>query len=140
MSNNSAKGRLRLYQLIVLAVSFLLWYALTSPTLLPPIYFDDPNQAAFFFGEPQKVLGRVWDWFSSATEVAVHIASSPDLSVLRYRTLYIVEYERGPSKGPGSCRDYCLGGGLVFDLAERTGERCRGAGAWAKPEAARGRR
>jgi NitT/TauT family transport system permease protein len=55
MSGNNAKGRLRLYQLVVLAASFLLWYALTSPTLLPAIYFDDANQAAFFFGEPQKV-------------------------------------------------------------------------------------
>ena len=34
----------------------LFWYAATSPTLLPPIYFDDPNKAAFFFGEPLKVL------------------------------------------------------------------------------------
>jgi len=73
MSSNSAKGKLRLYQLIVLAVSFLLWYALTSPTLLPPIYFDDANQAAFFFGEPQKVLGRVWDWFSSGS-IYEHLA------------------------------------------------------------------
>src|SRR5512140_3020180 len=73
MSSNNAKGKLRLYQLIVLAVSFLLWYALTSPTLLPPFYFDDANQAAFFFGEPQKVLGRVWDWFSSGS-IYEHLA------------------------------------------------------------------
>ena len=33
------------------------WYVLTSPTLLPPIYFDDPHKAAFFFGEPLKVAG-----------------------------------------------------------------------------------
>ena len=52
MSSNNAKGKLRLYQLIVLVVSFLLWYALTSPTLLPPIYFDNADKAAFFFGEP----------------------------------------------------------------------------------------
>jgi len=34
---------------------------------LPPIYFDDPNKAAFFFGEPLKVFERVWDWFASGT-------------------------------------------------------------------------
>ena len=38
----------------------------TSPTLLPPIYFDDPHKAAFFFGEPLKVCARIWDWFSLA--------------------------------------------------------------------------
>ena len=67
MSSRQRRGQLRLYQLIVLAVSFLLWYALTSPTLLPPIYFDNANKAAFFFGEPQKVLARIWDWFSSGS-------------------------------------------------------------------------
>ena len=67
MSSNSAKAKLRLYQLIVLAVFFLLWYVLTSPTLLPPIYFDNADKAAFFFGEPQKVLLRIWEWFSSGS-------------------------------------------------------------------------
>jgi len=43
------------------------WYAATSPTLLPPLYFDDPNKAAFFFGEPLRVLDRIWDWFSSGS-------------------------------------------------------------------------
>src|SRR3981189_583930 len=38
-----------------------------SPTLLPPFYFDNPHKAAFFFGEPLKVLARTWDWFSSGT-------------------------------------------------------------------------
>ncbi len=63
---------LRVYQVLVLALVFALWYALTSPTLLPPIYFDDPNQAAFFFGEPQKVLARVWNWFVSG-EIYRHL-------------------------------------------------------------------
>ncbi len=73
MSSNNAKGKLRLYQLIVLVVSFLLWYVLTSPTLLPPIYFDNADKAAFFFGEPQKVLVRVWEWFSSGS-IYEHLA------------------------------------------------------------------
>ena len=63
---------LRAYQLLVLVLVFLGWYALTSPTLLPPIYFDDPNKAAFFFGEPQKVLGRIWTWFASG-EIYRHL-------------------------------------------------------------------
>jgi NitT/TauT family transport system permease protein len=63
---------LRAYQVLLLASLFLLWYALTSPTLLPPLYFDDPNRAAFFFGEPQKVLGRIWNWFMSG-EIYRHL-------------------------------------------------------------------
>src|SRR3989304_2034050 len=73
MSSNNAKGRLRFYQLIVLAACFLVWYVLTSPTLLPPIYFDNADKAAFFFGEPQKVLARVWEWFSSGS-IYEHLA------------------------------------------------------------------
>jgi NitT/TauT family transport system permease protein len=56
---------LRLWQIGLFAALLLAWYALTSPTLLPPIYFDDPHKAAFFFGEPLKVAARIWDWFST---------------------------------------------------------------------------
>src|SRR6185503_9606320 len=56
---------LRLWQLGLFAGVMLAWYVLTSPTLLPPIYFDDPHKAAFFFGEPVKVASRIWDWFST---------------------------------------------------------------------------
>lgn len=57
--------RLRLWQLALLAAILVFWYAATSPTLIPPLYFDDPEKAAFFFGEPLKVAARIWDWFSS---------------------------------------------------------------------------
>ena len=63
---------LRAYQVLVLVLVFGGWYILTSPTLLPPIYFDDANKAAFFFGEPQKVLGRIWAWFASG-EIYRHL-------------------------------------------------------------------
>ena len=56
---------LRLWQVGLFAAVLGAWYVLTSPTLLPPIYFDDPHKAAFFFGEPLKVAARIWDWFSS---------------------------------------------------------------------------
>lgn len=56
---------LRIWQLGLFAGLLIGWYVLTNPTLLPPLYFDDPNKAAFFFGEPLKVMGRIWDWFSS---------------------------------------------------------------------------
>lgn len=63
---------LRAYQVLLLVLVFLGWYVLTSPTLLPPIYFDDPNKAAFFFGEPQKMLARIWTWFVSG-EIYRHL-------------------------------------------------------------------
>ena len=51
-------GNLLFHRALVLALCLLAWYALTSPTLLPPFYFDDRHKAAFFFGEPQKVLAQ----------------------------------------------------------------------------------
>jgi NitT/TauT family transport system permease protein len=66
------RSNLRLYQGLLLALFFAVWYLLTSPTLLPPIYFDDANNAAFFFGEPQKVLARIWNWFVSG-EIYEHL-------------------------------------------------------------------
>ena len=67
MPGSRNSRRLRLWQLALFAGVLLFWYVATSPTLLPPIYFDDPNKAAFFFGEPLKVLERMWVWFSSGT-------------------------------------------------------------------------
>ena len=64
MHNSSVSRYLRLWQLALLVVVFVAWHVGTSPTLLPPIYFDDPNRAAFFFGEPLKVLERIWAWFA----------------------------------------------------------------------------
>ncbi|MGV3653215.1 MAG: ABC transporter permease [Noviherbaspirillum sp.] len=44
---------LRLYQLLVLVLTFLVWHLATR----------DP-QTAFFFGEPLKVMVRIWEWFT----------------------------------------------------------------------------
>jgi len=57
--------RLRLWQLVLLAAVLVLWHVATSPTLVPPLYFDDPEKAAFFFGEPLKVAAKILDWFAS---------------------------------------------------------------------------
>jgi len=67
-SNNKAGNnrlKLRIYQGLLVIMGFTVWYVLTSPTLLPPFYFSNPDQAAFFFGEPAKVLARLWQWFAS---------------------------------------------------------------------------
>src|SRR3954462_5711376 len=55
---SSSSKHLRLGQALLFLGFISLWYVATSPTLLPPIYFDDPHKAAFFFGEPSKCLER----------------------------------------------------------------------------------
>jgi NitT/TauT family transport system permease protein len=67
------KGNLRLYQALVFILVFVLWYVATSPTLLPPFYFSEANDAAFFFGEPQKVMMRIWEWFTGGA-IYEHLA------------------------------------------------------------------
>ena len=67
MHNSSSTSLLRLWQALLMVAFFAFWYVATSPTLLPPIYFDDPNKAAFFFGEPLKVAQRIWEWFATGT-------------------------------------------------------------------------
>ncbi|MGE5523393.1 MAG: ABC transporter permease [Rhodospirillaceae bacterium] len=47
--------RLRVYQLILLLVVFVLWHVLTATNILPP----------FFFGRPLVVLQKAWEWFAS---------------------------------------------------------------------------
>src|SRR5439155_10491423 len=64
---SSSTRLLRIWQLALLVAFLAFWHVATSPTLLPPIYFDDANKAAFFFGEPLKVFERTWDWFASGT-------------------------------------------------------------------------
>ena len=83
MPSNSATNRLRIWQVLLLAGFFVFWYVMTSPTLLPPFYFDDPNKAAFFFGEPLKVFGRVWEWFASGS-IYEHLAVTLVETVLAF--------------------------------------------------------
>ncbi len=72
--NRAGNGRLRLraFQVLLLVLLLVIWHVLTSPTLLPPIYFTEANQAAFFFGEPVKVFARLWRWFVSG-EIYEHL-------------------------------------------------------------------
>jgi NitT/TauT family transport system permease protein len=66
--------RLRLAQLGLAAVFFLAWWLLTTPGLVPPFLFDNDRQAAFFFGEPLRILARVWDWFVVDRDIYRHLA------------------------------------------------------------------
>ena len=64
---------LRLWQAALLVAIFVVWYLLTTPGLLPNFMFDNDRQAAFFFGQPLKVFGRVWDWFFVHADIYEHL-------------------------------------------------------------------
>jgi NitT/TauT family transport system permease protein len=68
----SAKN-LVLWQLIVLLLVFVVWHVLTKPGLIPPFFFENDRQAAFFFGEPLQVLGRIWAWFFTTRDIYGHL-------------------------------------------------------------------
>ncbi|HEX2649876.1 MAG TPA: ABC transporter permease [Burkholderiales bacterium] len=64
MSSKRRNRWLPLWQALLLVALLVAWHVGTDPELLPPIYFDDPNKAAFFFGQPLEVFTRIWAWFS----------------------------------------------------------------------------
>jgi NitT/TauT family transport system permease protein len=57
------RARLALYQGLVAAAFFVLWWALTETKILAP----------FFFGEPLKVLHVIWVWFTGG-KIYPHLA------------------------------------------------------------------
>jgi NitT/TauT family transport system permease protein len=61
------KRYLRVWQLLMLALLFVAWQLATQPDLIPPFVWDNPNRAAFFFGEPVKIFQVIWAWFSEGT-------------------------------------------------------------------------
>jgi NitT/TauT family transport system permease protein len=64
---------LRYWQVALLAAIFLVWHLLTVPGLLPLITFENDQQAAFFFGEPLKVLSRIVNWFFIDADIYSHL-------------------------------------------------------------------
>ena len=67
-------GNLRAWQAGVLVAVFGLWHLLTTPGLVPPLLFSDDLQAAFFFGEPLKIFGRIARWFFVSADIYEHLA------------------------------------------------------------------
>jgi NitT/TauT family transport system permease protein len=41
--------------------------------LIPPFFFENDRQAAFFFGEPLQVFGRIWAWFFTTRDIYGHL-------------------------------------------------------------------
>jgi NitT/TauT family transport system permease protein len=63
----------RLWQLGLLVALFVAWHLLTTPGLVPVFLFENERQAAFFFGEPLKVFGRIWAWFVGNADIYEHL-------------------------------------------------------------------
>ena len=64
---------LRIWQASLLIVVFAVWHLLTTPGLVPTFMFENDRQAAFFFGEPVKIFGRVWNWFVVNADIYEHL-------------------------------------------------------------------
>ena len=64
---------LRVWQVGLLVLIFVLWHVTTLPGLIPPIVFENEQQAAFFFGEPLKVFSRIWAWFVGNGDIYQHL-------------------------------------------------------------------
>ncbi|HEX7436557.1 MAG TPA: ABC transporter permease [Caldimonas sp.] len=67
------QGNLRIWQIGLLVAIFMLWHVLTTPGLVPTFVFENDRQAAFFFGEPLKIFGRIWDWFFAHADIYQHL-------------------------------------------------------------------
>ena len=60
----SARWRVRAGQWGLLVAVFVFWWLMTKPGLVPPFFFENDSQAAFFFGEPDQIFLRIWEWFA----------------------------------------------------------------------------
>jgi NitT/TauT family transport system permease protein len=67
-------GNLRVWQVGLLVALFVFWHVMTTPGLVPPFMFENDRQASFFFGEPLKVMHRVWVWFVVDADIYRHLA------------------------------------------------------------------
>ena len=77
-------GNLRFWQVGLLAGIFAIWHVLTTPGLVPPMVFENDQQAAFFFGEPLKVGARVWRWFITDADIYSHLGVTLIETVLAF--------------------------------------------------------
>jgi NitT/TauT family transport system permease protein len=78
------RRRIWLWQVLLLVAIFALWQLLTQPGLVPPIAWrDNPERAAFFFGEPVKMFKVIWQWFSDGT-IYRHLWTTLEETVLAF--------------------------------------------------------
>ncbi|MDT7833647.1 ABC transporter permease [Aquabacterium sp. OR-4] len=75
---------LRAWQVALLLAIVGAWHVLTTPGLLPPLFFSNDQQAAFFFGEPVKVAQRIWRWFVADGDIYGHLGVTLIETVLAF--------------------------------------------------------
>jgi NitT/TauT family transport system permease protein len=75
---------LRLWQVGILVALFAVWHVLCTPGLVPPMVFENDQQAAFFFGEPLKVFGRIGKWFFVDADIYSHLGVTLIETVLAF--------------------------------------------------------
>lgn len=68
----NARWRVRAGQWGLLVSVFVFWWLMTKPGLVPPFFFENDSQAAFFFGEPDQIFLRIWEWFAGG-EIYRHL-------------------------------------------------------------------
>lgn len=68
----SVRWRVRAGQWGLLVAVFVFWWLMTKPGLVPPFFFENDSQAAFFFGEPDQIFLRIWEWFAGG-EIYRHL-------------------------------------------------------------------
>ena len=85
----------------LLVAIFVAWHLLTTPGLVPPFVFENDRQAAFFFGEPLKIFGRIWAWFVTNADIYQH------LWVTLLETVLAFAHRHGCSAWPAGCGWRC---------------------------------
>ena len=61
------RRNLWIWQLAMLVAIFVAWQLLAQPNLIPSFVWENPDRAAFFFGEPVKIFKVIWVWFTEGT-------------------------------------------------------------------------
>ena len=61
------------WQAGLLVAIFVFWHLMATPGLLPNFMFDNDRQASFFFGEPIKIMARIWAWFVTDADIYRHL-------------------------------------------------------------------
>jgi len=74
---------LRVWQVLMLVAIFAVWQVMTQPGLVPPLMWDNPDRAAFFFGEPIRMFKVVWEWFSGGA-IYAHLWVTLEETVLAF--------------------------------------------------------
>jgi NitT/TauT family transport system permease protein len=77
-------GNLRVWQFGLLVALFVFWHVMTKPGLVPPFMFENDRQASFFFGEPLKVMHRIWVWFVVDADIYRHLAVTLTETILAF--------------------------------------------------------